>query len=52
MFLCEIRITTSIFRFTSVGIVSYKRLRFLLKEVGLALVSRNSATITFTSSPL
>ena len=37
------------FLFTSVGIVSYKRLCLLKKEVGLVSVSRNSAAITFTS---
>ena len=38
--------------FTPVGIISYKRLCILLKEVGVVLVSRNSAAITFTLSTL
>ena len=38
--------------FTSVGIISYERLCFLQQEVGLVLVSRNSAAITLTSSLL
>ena len=36
--------------FTYVVIVSYKRLYFSSKEVGLVLMSRNSAAITFLSS--
>ena len=38
--------------FTAVDIVSYKRLCLLYKEVGLVLVSCNSAAIAFTSSLL
>ena len=38
--------------FTSVSIVSYKRLCHLYKEVGLVLVSCNPASITLTSSLL